>query len=215
MTSAHVTYRVVAVACYLPLWLWDDLCRSFCCLSWVFSLQSPASIHICLLFSSSGGYVSLNSYPSDGASWWLHAGVVPAHGVTTETSLLCMNLHRLLTNLQGTRPQDHHEFKLRESLWNPPFGIQCLLLSHPLSFPHLLLTLSENKQTNKHKNDQTILTRGDTVYYICTAWTTTSCIFFSASFPCFNPSATWSCTWANSTSWTYCKRNILGQNNEL
>ena len=30
----------------------------------------------------------------------------------------------------------------------------------------------------------------------------TSCIFFSASFPCFNPSATWSWIWANSTSWT-------------
>ena len=159
-----MTNKVVAGAC------WDDLCRSFCCLSWAFSLQIQASIHSCLLTlralvsTRSGAYVSLNSYPCEGASWSVHAGVVPTYGVATETSLLSLNLHRLLTNLQGTKPQDHHEFKLRESLWNPPFGIQCLLLSHPLSFPHLLLTLSKNKQTNK--NDHTILTRGDIVYYI-------------------------------------------------
>ena len=38
-------------------------------------------------------------------SWQLHAGVVPAHGIAMDTSLLGVNFLRRPTNLQGTTSQ--------------------------------------------------------------------------------------------------------------
>lgn len=159
ITVAYVTYRGQGGyrACYLPSWLWDDLRGSFCYLSWAYSLQTPASIlsypfTLRTLVSMGPGWACSTKLLSE---WRLPVGgSIRGRFLCSQamdTSLLGLNLHRLLTNLQGTSFQAHHEFKLRGSVWNPPFGIQCLLLSHPLSFPHLLLTLSENKQTNKQK----------------------------------------------------------------
>ena len=53
------------------------------------------------------GYVLLNPFQCDHASWWLHAGVVPSHGVAMDTSLFGLNLPRLPFNLsQATFSQE-------------------------------------------------------------------------------------------------------------
>lgn len=50
-------------------------------------------------------YVLLNSFPCESASWWVHAGVVPAHGVAIDTSLQGLNLFRIPSYIQGTSSQ--------------------------------------------------------------------------------------------------------------
>ena len=52
---------------------------------------SPSPFWVCMLVSiGSGEYFPLNFLQCDGASWRLHAGVVPARRVAMDTSLLCL-----------------------------------------------------------------------------------------------------------------------------
>ena len=52
---------------------------------------SPSPFWVCMLVSmGSGEYFPLNFLQCDGASWRLHAGVVPACRVAMDTSLLCL-----------------------------------------------------------------------------------------------------------------------------
>ena len=105
--------------CCLPCGFELNFVDHFACLNWANLCRFQLPPLLTLLrqgIEKYSGYVPLNSFQCDHASWWLHASVVPSHGVVMGTSLQGLNLPRLPINLF---PSSSHAHLMAMSDYSP------------------------------------------------------------------------------------------------